>query len=114
MPGAGMLTIPAAFTKVTGEAHWHVLQRARAIETGSFVVSAAQGGHHENGRDTYGHSIIIDPWGRVLAEAETEPCVIMAEIDTARVDEARSRIPALTHDREIALEGDAGGERSAQ
>ena len=106
--GATMLSIPAAFTKVTGEAHWHVLQRARAIETGCFVVSAAQGGHHENGRDTFGHSLIIDPWGRILAEAGTEPGVIMAEIDTALVDEARSRIPALTHDRAVTLETSAG------
>ena len=109
--GAAMLAIPAAFTKVTGEAHWHVLQRARAIETGCFVVSAAQGGHHENGRDTYGHSLIIDPWGRILAEAGTATGVIMVEIDTALVDEARSRIPALTHDRAITLEASAG-ERS--
>ncbi|MFN0264776.1 carbon-nitrogen hydrolase family protein [Tepidamorphus sp. 3E244] len=102
--GASMLSVPAAFTKQTGEAHWNVLQRARAIETGCFVASAAQGGHHENGRDTFGHSIIIDPWGKVLAEAGTEPGVIAAEIDTALVDEARSRIPALTHDRQITVE----------
>jgi predicted amidohydrolase len=97
--GCGMLAVPAAFTQVTGEAHWHVLQRARAIETGSFVISSAQGGHHENGRDTYGHSIIIDPWGTVLAEAGHEPCVIMAEIDPGKVAEARQKVPALTHHR---------------
>ena len=79
---------PACFTKQTGEAHWHVLQRARAIETGSFMLSAAQGGQHEDGRETFGHSIIVDPWGRVLAEAGTEPGVILAEIDTRLVADA--------------------------
>ena len=67
--GAAVIAVPAAFTRTTGEAHWHVLLRARAIETGSFVIAAAQGGHHEDGRDTYGHSMIVDPWGKVLAEA---------------------------------------------
>ena len=75
--GAAVIAIPAAFTKTTGEAHWHVLVRARAIETGSYVVAAAQGGHHEDGRDTYGHSLIVDPWGKVLAEAGTEPGIIV-------------------------------------
>ena len=113
--GAGMLAIPAAFTQVTGEAHWHVLQRARAIETGSFIVSAAQGGHHENGRHTYGHSLIIDPWGRVVAEAGQEPGIIVADIDSAACDEARARIPALQHDRAFTLEetGAAGAARRA-
>lgn len=112
--GARMLSAPAAFTQVTGEAHWHVLQRARAIETGSFVVSAAQGGHHENGRDTYGHSLIVDPWGKVLAEAGQDPCVIVADIDPALADAARGRIPALTHDRDYSLPGarDAGRKAS--
>jgi len=96
--GASVLTAPAAFTKQTGEAHWHVLQRARAIETGSFMISAAQGGRHEDGRDTYGHSLIVDPWGRVLADAgNAEPGVILAEIDLSLVDDARARIPALKH-----------------
>ncbi len=99
--GARVLTAPAAFTKVTGAAHWHLLQRTRAVETGCFVISAAQGGKHENGRETYGHSLIVAPWGEVLAEAGTEPEVILAEIDLARVDEARSRVPSLTHDRAI-------------
>jgi predicted amidohydrolase len=76
--GATVVAIPAAFTQTTGEAHWHVLLRARAIETGSYVVAAAQGGHHEDGRETYGHSLIVDPWGRVVAEAEREPGVILA------------------------------------
>jgi len=97
--GATVLTAPAAFTRVTGEAHWHILQRARAIENGAFVISAAQGGMHENGRATYGHSLIVAPWGEILAEAGTEPEVILAEIDPAKVDEARGRVPSLTHDR---------------
>ncbi len=99
--GAGYLTVPSAFTKPTGEAHWHVLLRARAIESGCFVFAPAQGGVHENGRETYGHSLIIDPWGEVLAEAGTDPCVILAEIDPAKIKDARSRIPSLTHDRAI-------------
>ena len=103
--GADILMIPAAFTKVTGEAHWHVLQRARAIETGCFVIAAAQGGHHQDGRDTYGHSMIIAPWGEVIAEAENpEPGVICAEIDLEEVAKARGRVPALTHDRRYTLD----------
>ncbi len=99
--GAAMIAIPAAFTKTTGEAHWHVLVRARAIETGSYVVAAAQGGHHEDGRDTYGHSMIVDPWGKVLAEAGTEPGIIVAEIDPEASAAARRRIPAFATDREF-------------
>jgi deaminated glutathione amidase len=103
--GAGVLTAPACFTRQTGEAHWHVLQRARAIETGSFVISAAQGGLHEDGRETYGHSLIVDPWGRVLADAGgAEPGVILAEIDLAQVADARSRIPSLKHGRPFTIE----------
>ena len=83
--GATMLAIPSAFTKQTGEAHWHVLMRARAIENSCFVLAAAQGGKHENGRETFGHSLIVDPWGRILAEGGTEPGVVMAEIDPAKV-----------------------------
>ena len=79
-----MLAIPSAFTQQTGEAHWHVLNRARAIENGCFVFAAAQGGKHENGRETFGHSLIVDPWGRILAEGGSEPGVVMAEIDLAR------------------------------
>ncbi len=97
--GASFLTAPACFTRQTGEAHWQVLQRARAIETGSFMISAAQGGLHEDGRETFGHSIIVDPWGRILAEAGTEPGVILAAIDPAKVAEARSRIPTLRNAR---------------
>jgi len=99
--GAAVLAIPAAFTKTTGEAHWHVLLRARAIETGSFVIAAAQGGHHEDGRDTYGHSMIIDPWGRILAEAGAEPGIIVAPIDPALSADARRRIPALANRRDF-------------
>jgi len=103
--GAAILTAPACFTQQTGEAHWHVLHRARAIETGSFMISAAQGGHHEDGRDTYGHSLIVDPWGKVLADAGgNEPGIILAEIDLARVTDARARIPALLHARPFTVE----------
>jgi len=101
--GATMLAIPSAFTKQTGEAHWHVLIRARAIENGSFVFAAAQGGKHESGRDTYGHSLIVDPWGRIIAEAGTEPGVVMAEIDLAEVANARARIPSLQHGRRFEI-----------
>jgi predicted amidohydrolase len=101
--GATMLAIPSAFTKQTGEAHWHVLMRARAIENGCFVLAAAQGGKHENGRETFGHSLIVDPWGRVLAEGGTEPGVVMAEIDQTLVTEARSRMPSLQHGRRFEV-----------
>jgi predicted amidohydrolase len=102
--GATMLTIPSAFTRKTGEAgHWHVLVRARAIENGCFVFAAAQGGKHENGRETYGHSLIIDPWGRILAEGDSEPGVVMAEIDPAEVARARGRIPSLEHGRRFEV-----------
>jgi deaminated glutathione amidase len=100
--GATILSAPAAFTRRTGEAHWHILQRARAIENGAFVISAAQGGTHENGRETFGHSMIVSPWGEILAEAGTEPGVIMAEVDIGQVDVARGRIASLTHDRPFA------------
>lgn len=101
--GADILTAPACFTKQTGEAHWTVLQRARAIETGSFMISAAQGGQHEDGRETFGHSIIVDPWGRVLAEAGDEPGPVYATIDLSLVVDARGRIPTLKHTRAIAV-----------
>jgi deaminated glutathione amidase len=97
--GATTIAIPAAFTQTTGEAHWHVLLRARAIETGSYVIAAAQGGHHEDGRETYGHSLIVDPWGRVLAEAEREPAVISADIDPEMSLTTRQRIPTLANTR---------------
>ena len=101
--GASFLSIPAAFTKQTGEAHWHVLLRARAIENGCFVFAAAQGGKHENGRETFGHSLVVDPWGRILAEGGTEPGVILADVDPAQVAAARSRIPSLLHGRRLEL-----------
>jgi predicted amidohydrolase len=97
--GANVIAVPAAFTKTTGEAHWHVLVRARAIETGSFVIAAAQGGTHDDGRETYGHSLIVDPWGTLLAEAGREPGVIVADIDPAASVTARQRIPALANER---------------
>jgi predicted amidohydrolase len=97
--GATLLSAPACFTKQTGEAHWSVLQRARAIENGAFMISAAQAGLHEDGRETYGHSMIVDPWGRVLAEGDDKPGLIFAEIKTDAVTEARNRIPALRHTR---------------
>ncbi|MEX1061427.1 MAG: carbon-nitrogen hydrolase family protein [Methyloceanibacter sp.] len=102
--GADFIAIPSAFTKQTGEAHWHVLVRARAIETGAFVLAATQGGLHENGRATYGHSLIVSPWGEILAEAGEEPGVIFADIDLAASAEARARIPALKHGREFEVE----------
>jgi predicted amidohydrolase len=101
--------VPAAFTKQTGEAHWHVLVRARAIETGAFVVAAAQGGHHEDGRDTYGHSLVVDPWGKVIAEVGMEPGIVVADIDVESSRAARRRIPALTHDRPFAAPREPGG-----
>jgi predicted amidohydrolase len=97
------LAIPSSFTKQTGEAHWHVLHRARAIENGCFVFAAAQGGNHENGRDTFGHSLIVDPWGRVLAEGGVDPTVVTADIDPAAVAAARARIPSLQHGRRFEI-----------
>ena len=97
--GAKMLAIPSAFTRRTGEAHWHILMRARAIETGCFVIAAAQCGDHEDGRKSYGHSVIIGPWGDVIADGGEAPGVIVADLDFAEVDKARSMIPSLTHDR---------------
>jgi len=104
--GATLLAAPAAFTVPTGQAHWHVLLRARAIETGSYVVAAAQGGSHPNGRATYGHSLVVDPWGRVVAELDhDEPGVLVAEIALAEVAEARRRVPALANARDFAPPG---------
>jgi predicted amidohydrolase len=101
--GASFLSIPSAFTQQTGEAHWHVLMRARAIENGCFVFAAAQGGKHENGRETFGHSLVVDPWGKILAEGGTEPGVVLADIDPAAVVAARTRIPSLNHGRRFEL-----------
>ncbi len=100
--GAVFLTIPAAFTRTTGQAHWHVLVRARAIETGCFVFAPGQCGVRATGRATYGHSLIVDPWGKVVAECEDEPGVIIAEIDPGLVQETRRLIPSLQHDRPVS------------
>jgi deaminated glutathione amidase len=113
--GAEMLAIPSAFTKPTGEAHWHTLMRARAIETGCYVFAAAQAGKHENGRETYGHSLIVGPWGDIIAEAGgLETGVIYADIDLVKVIEARSQVPSLLHDRayKIARSGLGDGRTS--
>ncbi|HWA04015.1 MAG TPA: carbon-nitrogen hydrolase family protein [Rhizomicrobium sp.] len=99
--GAFMFTVPSAFTETTGMAHWHVLLRARAIENGAFVLAPAQGGVHANGRRTYGHSLIVGPWGEILAEGGKEPGIILAEIDPDAAQMARQRIPSLKHDREF-------------
>jgi deaminated glutathione amidase len=101
--GCSMLAIPSAFTRQTGEAHWHVLVRARAIENGSFVLAAAQGGAHENGRETYGHSLIVDPWGRILGEGGVEPGIVLAQVDPAAVAAARGRVPSLQHGRRFEM-----------
>jgi predicted amidohydrolase len=101
--GASFLAIPSAFTRQTGEAHWHVLIRARAIENGCFILAAAQGGLHENKRETFGHSLIVDPWGRILAEGGTEPGIVMATVDPAEVARARARIPSLQHGRRFEV-----------
>jgi predicted amidohydrolase len=101
--GSSYIAIPSAFTQQTGQAHWHVLVRARAIENGCYVFAAAQGGKHENGRETFGHSLIVDPWGRILAEGELEPTVVLAKIDPAEVVAARARIPSLQHGRRFEV-----------
>ncbi|KRB62660.1 nitrilase [Rhizobium sp. Root708] len=103
--GAEVMTVPAAFTKQTGEAHWEILLRARAIENGMFVIAAAQAGVHEDGRETFGHSMIIDPWGKILASAgPAGEAVIIAEIDTTAVKAARDKIPNLRNAREFSIE----------
>ncbi len=99
--GATLLSVPAAFTVPTGKAHWHVLLRARAIEAGAFVVAAAQTGTHQDGRTTYGHSLVIDPWGQVLLDMGDAPGVGFVDIDPAQVDAVRARIPVLDHRRAI-------------
>ena len=101
--GCSVLAYPAAFTVPTGQAHWHVLLRARAIETGSFVLAAAQGGVHDSGRATYGHSIVISPWGEVLVELGDDPGVLVIDIDPASSAATRARIPALVHARDFGL-----------
>lgn len=98
---ADVISVPAAFTVPTGRAHWHILLRARAIEAGLYVVAAAQVGHHEDGRSTFGHSLVVDPWGEVLLDMGEETGVGFAEIDLKRISDVRSRIPALNHRRPI-------------
>jgi deaminated glutathione amidase len=98
---ADVIAVPAAFTVPTGRAHWHVLLRARAIEAGLFVVAAAQVGRHDDGRETFGHSLVIDPWGEVLLDMGDKPGVGFADIDLKRISDVRSRIPALHHRRPI-------------
>jgi predicted amidohydrolase len=101
--GSSFLAIPSAFTRQTGQAHWHVLNRARAIENGAFVFAAAQGGLHENGRETFGHSLIVNPWGEVIAEADADPGVVLASIDPSEVAAARAKIPSLSHGRRFEM-----------
>lgn len=101
LAGAQILVVPSAFTRPTGEAHWHALLRARAIENGAYVLAPAQSGEHPGGRTTYGHSVIIDPWGSVLAEAGEAPEVITATIDLKKVDEVRAQLPVLQHHRAL-------------
>ncbi len=111
--GAQLIGVPAAFTAQTGKAHWQVLLRARAIETGCFILAAAQGGVHENGRATYGHSAIISPWGEVIAQADgDDPQTICADIDLTLVAKARNAIPALGHDRPFAFEAPSPASQS--
>jgi predicted amidohydrolase len=114
--GARLIAIPAAFTVPTGQAHWHALMRARAIETQCFVLAAAQAGTHADGRRTYGHSLIVAPWGEIVAEGDGErACVVVADIDMKLVDEARQRVPSLEHDRpfEVVRAGSRTPERAS-
>lgn len=108
--GAQVIAVPAAFTVPTGQAHWHVLLRARAIETGCFILAAAQGGQHANGRATYGHSLIVAPWGEVIAEADGDaPGIVTATLDLDAVVSARQRVPALANARAFALPAGISG-----
>jgi len=114
LSGAGILTVPAAFTATTGQAHWHVLLRARAIENGAFVIAPAQCGQHTEKRRTYGHSLIIDPWGQILAEAGEEPGFITAEIDTTQIPKRRQQIPNLRNIRDFTLNAPASTANAAE
>ncbi len=102
--GAQFITIPAAFTQTTGQAHWHTLVRARAIETGAFIIAPNQCGHHADKRYSFGHSLIVDPWGEILADGGVEPGIIYADLDLDRVQQARDRIPALKNERAFTVE----------
>lgn len=102
--GASVITVPSAFTVPTGQAHWESLLRARAIETGCFILAPAQGGTHEDGRATWGHSMVVDPWGAVIARLDNDaPGVLFAELDLTAVERARQAVPQLTHDRDFTL-----------
>ena len=101
--GAEILAVPSAFTQMTGEAHWHMLLRARAIENGCFVIAPAQTGEHPGGRKTYGHSLIVDPWGRILADGGTKEGIVMTDIDLEEVKRVRAKLPSLRHDRKFNL-----------
>ncbi|MEG3089734.1 carbon-nitrogen hydrolase family protein [Sphingomonas sp. PB4P5] len=103
--GATVLTVPAAFTRPTGAAHWHILLRARAIEAGAWVVAAAQTGVHEDGRETFGHSLVVDPWGEIVLDMGEAPGLAFVDLDPKRVEEARARIPAIAHRRAIPRVG---------
>ena len=106
--GAVMLAVPSSFQRETGPAHWHTLLRTRAIENASWVIAPAMCGEHPNGRATYGHSLIVDPWGRVVAELEDEPGILLADLDLDQVAKVRAMLPSLAHDRAFELErGDA-------
>lgn len=107
--GASFITVPAAFTQKTGEAHWHALLRARAIENGCYILAAAQGGLHANKRETFGHSLIVDPWGAVIAEGGVEPGVVLAKIDPAKVPSVRKSIPSLQHGRRFTVNDPKAG-----
>ncbi|MAO54783.1 MAG: amidohydrolase [Rhodospirillaceae bacterium] len=102
--GAEIIAVPAAFTRPTGRAHWHVLLRARAVEAQCVVLAPAQTGEHMDGRKTYGHSLAVDPWGAVIADGEEEPGIVLAEIDMEQVAKARAKVPSLTHDRPFDLD----------
>ena len=104
--GADVIAVPAAFTVPTGQAHWHVLLRARAIEAGLFVVAAAQSGRHDDGRATFGHSLVVDPWGEVLVDGDDGEKLLFAELELERIAEVRSRIPVMRHRRAIPAVGD--------
>lgn len=115
LAGAQILTAPAAFTRQTGKAHWHVLMRSRAIENGAFMIAAAQGGDHQDGRETYGHSLIVNPWGEIIAEIENEdPGYVVTDIDLAEVTKARSKIPNLANSREFVLQHASSEKEAAE
>lgn len=112
--GANMIWTSAAFTRTSGKAHWHVMQRARAIETGCWILAPAQCGDHEDGRSTYGHAVIVSPWGEVVADAGEEPGYIVADLDLNRVAQARQSIPTLRHDRDFAMPVPAASRAAAE